>query len=438
MHVRSDGALLPSSTRTAEPKREFSSNNACKVLIDLDSLLSILKIVYQLADETTRQKMGPAQWFTTMNNPSLNTGTTHSSNQGRKEIPPRLEDVNLEDISIQFLCTYSTHPNWKHIVSSRNDYGQTMAHICVTLGYFRLLQHLSTWQIDLNVVDHMGLTALHYAYLFIQEECARLLIHSGAERFILDDLGRSPSSLNPSLEVRVDPNMEIGGDSSPRSILLPPQRRQPWTFRSIFGPQFSFRSPRTSLIKMSALSEYIAGVVLASGVFLRDSLFGQSKSTPSVPPVNGADSRDFVSKMKATVRTISLFLPLFSPIFAPIFWQYPAISCGAKSAESVWWARFIRIAHGRDRDTQVSGVCIMRILTFVTWSDGHGALATSTCNSYGHFSGGWTVLLPATQIPYQSHLIRASVVSVVYWRRKRGRPNTFKKWQCPSVPSVTG
>src|SRR5258706_2151392 len=216
MQVRSDGVLPSSSTRISEPRRESISNKACKVLIDLDSLLSILKIVYQSADETTRQ-MRPAQWFTTMNthhNPSLNTGTTHSNNHERQEIPPNLEEVNLEDISIDFLCIYSTHPNWKQLVSSRNDYGQTMAHICVTLGYFRLLQHLSTWKIDLNVVDHMGLTALHYAYLFVQEECARLLIHSGAERFILDDLGRSPSSLNPSLEVRIHPTMDIGGDSS--------------------------------------------------------------------------------------------------------------------------------------------------------------------------------------------------------------------------------
>ena len=217
--MRSDGALPPSSTRTAEPRRESFSNKVCKVLTNLDSLLSILKTVYQSTDETTRQ-MRPAHWFTTMNthhDPSLNMGTTHSNNQEREDIFPSLEEVNLEDISIQFLCIYSVHPNWKQIVSSRNDYGQTIAHICVSLGYFRLLQHLSTWQIDLNVVDHMGSTALHYAYLFLQEECARLLIHSGAERFILDDLGRSPSSLNPSMGVRVRPSMEIGGNSSTRS-----------------------------------------------------------------------------------------------------------------------------------------------------------------------------------------------------------------------------
>ena len=92
-----------------------------------------------------------------------------------------------------------------------------MAHLSVTLDYFRLLQHLSTWQIDLNIVVHMESTALHYSYLFIQEDCARLLIHSGAELFILDDLEGSPSSLNPSLEVRLRPSVEIGGDNSTHS-----------------------------------------------------------------------------------------------------------------------------------------------------------------------------------------------------------------------------
>ena len=222
MHLKSAGALPPSSTRTAEPKRESITNKACKLLIDPGSLLSILKTIYQSADGTTRQMRSP-QWLATANthNPSFNMGTTHSNNnqdnQEREEMPPRLEEVDLEDISIHFLCIFSTHPNWKQIVSSRNEYGQTMAHISVTLGYFRLLQHLSTWQIDLNIVDHMGSTALHYAYLFIQEECARLLIHSGAEPFILDDLGRSPSSLNPSLEIRLHPSVENGGDSSTSS-----------------------------------------------------------------------------------------------------------------------------------------------------------------------------------------------------------------------------
>ena len=150
----------------------------------------------------------------THRNPSLNTRNTNSNNQEREEIPTMLEEVNLEDISIHFLCTYSTDPNWKQIISTCNDYDQTLAHIAVTLGYSRLLQHLFRWQIDLNAVDSMGLSALHYAYLFKQEECAKFLIHSGVDRFILDDLGRSPADLDPSLEAILRSNMIIHGGSS--------------------------------------------------------------------------------------------------------------------------------------------------------------------------------------------------------------------------------
>ena len=191
-------------------------NKTCKVLTGPASLLSILKTVYQWANETIRQ-MKPAQSFAAMNahhDPSLNANTTHSNSQEREEIPLRLEEENIEDISIYFLCTYSTDPNWKQIVSTCNDYGQTLAHIAVTLGYFRLLHHLFRWQIDLNAVDSMGLSALHYAYLFKQEECAKILIHSGVDRFILDDLGRSPADLNPSLEVRLHSIMNNDSDSS--------------------------------------------------------------------------------------------------------------------------------------------------------------------------------------------------------------------------------
>jgi len=153
----------------------------------------------------------------THQDPSLNTNTTHSNNQAREE-PPRLEEGSIENISIYVLRTYSSHSNWKQIVSTCNDYGQNLAHIAITLGYVRLLQHLFRWQIDFNVVDSMGFSALHYAYLFKQEECAKILIHSGVDRFILDDLGRSPADLDPSLDVRLHSIMDIDGDSSANGV----------------------------------------------------------------------------------------------------------------------------------------------------------------------------------------------------------------------------
>jgi ankyrin repeat protein len=122
------------------------------------------------------------------------------------------EEVDLEEVLIHFLCTYSTHRKWRQIVSSSNAHGQTMAHISVTLGYSRFLQHLFIWEIDINAVDSVGSTALHYAYLFSQEECARFLTHSGANQFVLDDLGRLPSDLDSSLKFRSHSNIGTDGN----------------------------------------------------------------------------------------------------------------------------------------------------------------------------------------------------------------------------------
>ena len=203
------------------------------------SLLALLKAVSQLGDTT--QQMGLAQLFTTVNthsNPSLNTRATHSDNQERDEIPTRLDEVDLEGVSIHFLSTYSTHPNWKQIVSACNGFGQTLAHISIALGYFRLLQHLFGWQIDLTLVDGMGSTALHYAYLFKQEECAKFLIHSGVDQFILDDLGRSPSDLDPSLEVRLHSIMEIDNGSADSASPNQYDTEMPDEARKLYAKEF--------------------------------------------------------------------------------------------------------------------------------------------------------------------------------------------------------
>ena len=239
MHLRSEEVLPPLSTRTVDSNREPISNKDFMVLIGPASLLSSLKTVYQLG-ETTRQ-MGLAQLFATVNthsNPSLNTRATHSDNQEREEIPTRLEEVDLEDVSIHFLSTYSTHPDWKQIVSTRNGFGQTLAHISIALGYFRLLQHLFGWQIDLTLVDDMGSTALHYAYLFKQEECANFLIHSGVDQFILDDLGRSPSDLDPSLEVRLRSIMENDSGSADGASPNQYDTEMPDEARKLYAKEF--------------------------------------------------------------------------------------------------------------------------------------------------------------------------------------------------------
>ena len=210
------GVLPTLSTKIPERKRESVSRKTYKMFIGPARFLAILGFIYDKANEPTRQ-MILAQSMNTHLNLDVNSGTSHSNSQERAEARPGLEEVDLEELAINFLCPYSTHLNWKQIISLSNEYSQTIAHISVTLGYFRLLQHLFTWEIDLNTVDNMGSTALHYAYIFGQEECARFLMHSGANAHILDGLGRLPSDLDPSLEVKLHLTVDSGGDNNSHS-----------------------------------------------------------------------------------------------------------------------------------------------------------------------------------------------------------------------------
>ena len=114
-------------------------------------------------------------------------------------IAHHIQTEDLEEVSIRFLSAHSKATNWKQIVSVQNESGQTMAHVAVMLGYLQLLGSLIEWGIDLNPTDLNGSTALHYAFLCNKTACAILLIRSGADEFALDGLGRSASSLNPSL-----------------------------------------------------------------------------------------------------------------------------------------------------------------------------------------------------------------------------------------------
>ena len=101
----------------------------------------------------------------------------------------------FEEIAIQMLSSYSMCYDLKKDMSCPNGYGQTLAHLAVTLGYIRLLEQLISWEIDLSVRDTTGATALHFAYLYDQPKCVSLLTRSGANQQIRGELGREPYAM---------------------------------------------------------------------------------------------------------------------------------------------------------------------------------------------------------------------------------------------------
>ncbi len=106
-----------------------------------------------------------------------------------------LDHGQFEEIAIQILSSYSTGYDWKKDVSCSNGFGQTLAHLAVTLGYIRLLEQLISWEIDLSVKDTTGATALHFAHLYDHPECVSLLTRSGANQQIHGEFGRKPDTM---------------------------------------------------------------------------------------------------------------------------------------------------------------------------------------------------------------------------------------------------
>ena len=110
-----------------------------------------------------------------------------------------LDPVQFEEIAIQILNSCSMHRNWRNAVSCPNEFGQTLAHLAVTLGYTRLLAQLISWMIDLSVRDTTGATALHFACLFDRPDCAALLIRNAADQELYDVSFKG--TLNQSFEL---------------------------------------------------------------------------------------------------------------------------------------------------------------------------------------------------------------------------------------------
>ena len=88
-------------------------------------------------------------------------------------------------------------PNFREMISTTNDQGQTLAHLSILYGYPSLLSSLVDWRINLTIADVNGLTALHYAYMQGDLDSVRTLRSGGASELVMDSLGRTPLDMQP-------------------------------------------------------------------------------------------------------------------------------------------------------------------------------------------------------------------------------------------------
>jgi len=117
----------------------------------------------------------------------------HGLQGGSHGAGPR--DDPIEISLIEALSCLQTRPNFHEIVSTENDYHQTLAHLSILYDYPSLLGRLAEWHIDLTIADVNGLTALHCAYMKGDLDSVRILRRGGASETATDNLGRTPSEL---------------------------------------------------------------------------------------------------------------------------------------------------------------------------------------------------------------------------------------------------
>jgi hypothetical protein len=150
--------------------------------------------------------------------------TALSAPQGN-QIPQGRSQNPIETGLVHALKRIQERPNFREIVSTTNEYSQTLAHLAILYDYPSLLRHLVDWCIDLAISDVNGLTALHCAYMKDDLHGVQILRSGGAPEAAKDKLGRIPSDLQPEgfgrgfdidAEVRlpenaIDEQVELGG-----------------------------------------------------------------------------------------------------------------------------------------------------------------------------------------------------------------------------------
>ena len=138
----------------------------------------------------------------------------------------------IETGLVHALSCIQARPNFREIVSTTNEYGQTLAHLAILYDYPSLLRHLVDWCIDLAVSDFNGLTALHCAYMKGDLHSVRMLRRADAPETAKDKLGRIPSDLQPEgfgrgsdIDVEMHPpsndtdeQVVLGGQFSTRAL----------------------------------------------------------------------------------------------------------------------------------------------------------------------------------------------------------------------------
>lgn len=132
---------------------------------------------------------------------NLNTQAGNSSDMMQMQLS---SSSSLETRVINLLSVINTPLNDEpplpagKAISHTSPVGQTLLHLATFLGFASLVEFLIDHEIDIDARDRNGYTALHFAALVRSTDCARLLVDAGADREIVNSLGKTAQEIAPT------------------------------------------------------------------------------------------------------------------------------------------------------------------------------------------------------------------------------------------------
>ena len=115
----------------------------------------------------------------------------------RRGVGDELEQMVLDLLSLLDVpLNRSSSFSLSSAVSHQTHSGQTLLHLAVFLKYPRLIKFLLRHDIDLDVRDRNGYTALHFAGIVGARECATILVDAGADLEIVNADGHTAQEVS--------------------------------------------------------------------------------------------------------------------------------------------------------------------------------------------------------------------------------------------------
>lgn len=112
------------------------------------------------------------------------------------------ENEGFETMILKFLSILDTpldripsSVSISEATSHRAASGQTLLHLAAFLGFPTLVRFLVEHDVDLDMRDRNGFTALHFAVFSQSRECATILVNAGADKDIVNSAGKTPEEI---------------------------------------------------------------------------------------------------------------------------------------------------------------------------------------------------------------------------------------------------